>query len=302
MNKGDKYYILNHGYVEYIGHIGDDLTPVESARLSTNTQTNIDKQKDDNLRDRLAYDNHTSVFESNYLILRLRLPMFVLRQFERHRTIDELDIEIISNDDKWRKYHSRNEFSARYSVMPNEHYFPIPDDINKQSSINKQGSEEGFSKKKKEEIIDKINKHIVDSQHLYQEFIGDDLARETARIILDDSKYVTIQYSANLLNWAYMLSLRLKSGVQPQTFMYAEKIAFILKQIWPDSYSSLEEHMIYAEKYSRSEHELVRSLLKELNDNYSQINPCSISLSENICIQLGERAGKRFMKKVGLNG
>jgi thymidylate synthase (FAD) len=280
--------------VEYVGHVGTDLTPVESARLSTNTKSNIDKTKDDNLRDRLIYDLHTSTFESNYLILRFKLPMFVLRQIERHRTIDECGVTIESIDDEWRKYHSRNEFSGRYSVVTNEHYLPHIDYILKQSKTNKQGSQEGFSKDEKLSIQKKIDKHNTETRTLYDEFIEAGMAKELARIVLDDSKFTIVQYSANLLNWAKFLTLRLKPDVQPQTIEYAKLTNLIIKSIWPECHKSLEEHLIWAEKYSKSEHEMTKKIINRYVDN--------TDIKAFIIEEMGERCGKRYMKKIGING
>ena len=127
-------------YVELVDCMGSDLSPLENARLSTGNATGVDVAKDDGLRDRLWRDKHTSPWEACVAAVELVVPMAVLRQLDRHRTVD-VSNTVIEEYDDFRKYTSRNEFSARYSEMPDLYYLPGEERFKPKGTANKQGSE-----------------------------------------------------------------------------------------------------------------------------------------------------------------
>ena len=117
-----EYKVLDKGYVKYVRHMGDDLSPVEDARMSTNNPTGVDIAKDDKLREFLWKNQHTSPFEGCVLTVEMKIPLFTLHQLDRHRTLDINGFEETYDD--FRKYTSRNEFSGRYAEFPDEFYIP----------------------------------------------------------------------------------------------------------------------------------------------------------------------------------
>jgi thymidylate synthase (FAD) len=139
MDKGYTTLVLDKGYVKLVDYMGNDLSPIESARMSTDNPTGVDERKDDKLREFLWKNNHSSPFESLILTVEMKLPIFVLREFDRHRSID-IDNTVIEGQSDFRKYNSRNEFSGRYAEMPAECYVPDRSRLQPQSSANKQGS------------------------------------------------------------------------------------------------------------------------------------------------------------------
>jgi len=288
------------GYVKLVTSMGDDNTPLIAARMSTSNPTGINLKADDNLRERLLYDLHTSAFQGIVITIEMELPLASLRQIERHRTLLGCSMEIVEIDDEWRKFQNRNEFSGRYSQMTNKYYIPDVDRIEMQSSINKQGGEDSFSTEKKQGIVTKMKGVFDFLRGAYDEFIADKLSNEVSRFILPGAQYVRAQYTADILNWAKMLGLRLKKDVQPETRKYCEAIATILQSIVPKTFAGMEEHIIWAEKLSKSEFALVSRLLKSYIDFLGE-DRTYYSLKDDIEKTLGERGAKRFIKKLGID-
>jgi len=262
MNKEHSIKIFD-GYVKLIDSMGDDNTPLKAARMSTNNPTGIDIQKDDNLRDRLLYDLHTTPFQGMLVTVEMELPLFCLRQLERHRTLSGCCIEVIEIDEDWRKFHNRNEYSGRYSQMENKYYVPEAGRIQKQSKTNKQGGVDGFTNFAQTAIRDSIKSFIEYARDTYDSYITSNLSNELARIILPGAQYIRVQYTADVLNWARFLALRVKKDVQPETVAYAKAIEAIIRELFPKTYEGLADHIIYAEKLSQSEFMVIRELVTQ---------------------------------------
>jgi thymidylate synthase (FAD) len=288
MNKGDSFKVYD-GYVKLVDWMGDDNTPLVSARMSTNNPTGVDVKKDDALRDRLLYDLHTSPFQGQQLVIEMELPIFCLRQFERHRTLSECDIEVVELDENWRKYHNRNEFSGRYSQMPDKYYIPELEDIHGQSTVNKQTGVDWFGHSMKETVQSLIKSGIRDIRNVYDTLIENKVSNELARVVLPSAQQTRVQYVADILNWAKCLALRVKPDVQPQTVKYAKTIEHIVEQVFPKTYPGLADHIIYAEKVSKSEFDLIKDAI-------------DIKRLRQLCIEgrIDERRAKRLFKKLGL--
>ena len=160
--------VLDKGYAKLINHMGDDMSPVMDARVSTGTDSN--PARDDALREFLLEHKHTSPFESMIMQVELKIPICILRQLERHRTVDNCDgIVIESLDENFRKWFSPNEQSGRYTEFKEEFY--IPDIILGPDKVNKQGS----SKELDQELQDSykttlLNKNIEDMQSTTSSF------------------------------------------------------------------------------------------------------------------------------------
>lgn len=292
LQKGTEFKVFD-GYVKYIDSMGDDLSPVQAARMSTNKESGIDIMADDNLRDRLMYDKHYSCFQRMQLTVQLELPIFVLRQIERHRTLDENHIEINELDDEWRKYHSRNEFSGRYSEMPEKYYIIPEDELRRQSKLNKQSSEGTFASYDKHILQKILNDTSKNTYNAYQELLSRGLSREQARSILTFSQYTRVEYTADFLNWCKMLTLRLKDDVQKETRDYVEIIALIINNLWPKAFHVAKEHMIYAVTYSQKEQLALTHFMQLLYSDYAFI-------TKDLEKLFTEREKKRFLNKLGI--
>jgi len=236
--------VLDHGYVWMVGKLGDDNTVLERARMSTDKPTGVDLKADEALRRRLWFDEHTSPFEMCELVFELKLPKFCLVQIDRHRTIQQGDneIEIISTiDDSMHVYSSRNEFSGRYSVMPDEYYIPTKERISGKNLLNKQGSGSVLSEDVKVDFLRFLETTVEDTRIGYDAAVESGVANELCRLVLPQNQYTRVTLKANLLNWFKFLRLRLKPDVQWETRQYAEAIAYYIRTHFPKSYSIFEE-------------------------------------------------------------
>jgi thymidylate synthase (FAD) len=240
--------------------MGDDLEPLRSARLSTGNPTGVDDKKDNGLRSRLWGDAHTSPFESNVIVIDQVLPLFVLRQQDRHRTVNfcDMTMEIIEGYDDFRKFTSRNEFSARYAELPDMFWIPPARRIQRKGTANKQGSEGDFDPELQRRIVAEIEALAEKSRDLYARMINIGVASEIARIVIPPSQITKIRIQASFLNMAKFLALRLKPDVQEETRLYAEAISDCTKLLWPKCHDAFVEHTYEAVKFSRSEAEIVK--------------------------------------------
>lgn len=198
-----KHFVLgdNIGYIEKIRHCGNDLDVVNSARISFLKESPELSYKDEKLIKYLIDNEHTSPFEYPVISFIVKCPIFVARQWMRHRTF------------------SYNEVSRRYTSEEIEFYIPqkmrIQDSINKQSSIDTADLYE---------YIDKIKAITYLANSLYEQMINDNVARELARIILPQNLYTKFVVTGNLHNWLHFVKLRIKNDAQFEIRVYAKKI------------------------------------------------------------------------------
>lgn len=243
------FCLLDHGYVTYVAHMGTDLDPCRSARMSTSNPTGVDEAKDKKLLDRLWRDQHSSCFECCELMVDIQAPLFVLRQMDRHRTVSLDQPEIVETYDEWRKFSSRNEFSGRYSEMPDIAY--LPGELRVQNEANKQCSSQ--QRVDGEEALERMHEGQGETQKLYRYLLSQGVSRESARMVLPLAQYTRIRLKANLLNWFKLLNLRLRLDVQRETRLYAVAIGRVCRHLWPKCWDVFEEHTLYAQTFSRKE-------------------------------------------------
>lgn len=226
-----KYYYagINGEYVKYIDHMGDDLMPLEAARMSTGNPTGEDEVKDDKLRSYLYRNQHMTPFEMSVLQVEVQCPIFVAREWMRHRTM------------------SFNEFSGRYAVMPDEYITFAPHQIRVQHDTNKQSSGGSLSENEAKLAADMIEQAMIHSNEIYQELIALGVAREQARVILPVGQMTKFRAQANLRNWFHFLNLRMSSSAQLEIRILACAVAEIIKDIWPKTYALFEAHTLKAE-------------------------------------------------------
>lgn len=235
--------VLNNGYVMYVRHMGDDMSPVEDARMSTDNLSGIDVEKDDKLREYLWKNQHTSPFEGCVLCLELKVPLFILHQMDRHRTIDFGAIEhTIETYDEFRKFSSRNEKSGRYSSFKDEFYIPDPSRIKMQSKNNKQGSGQELDKQTQEEFVHMLGFHTRQTYDTYKEYLDKGVALEVDRMFIMPHVYTKIRITANLLNWFKFLRLRLDSHAQYEVQVYAIAVEQIVKELWPKCWTLFDKY------------------------------------------------------------
>lgn len=235
MNKGDSTKILDHGYLTYIGHWGDDLEPLQAARMSTGNETGVDTQKDDNLRDFLWRHRHDTPFEFSTLVLEVQCPIFVTREWQRHRQF------------------SFNEFSQRYSEALNIYYEPSNERLQGQSEVNKQSSESDLSQDVRDFLKKRIGQEQAQHRDTYDSYLRAGLAREVARLNMPVSNYTKFRVSGNLRNWFHFINLRAKPNAQYEIRVYAEQVLKVIEELWPTTAAVFKEHTLNAQTFGASE-------------------------------------------------
>ena len=243
---GKEFPCLDHGFVRLIDYMGSDEAIVQAARVSYGKGTKQVTQ-DRGLIRYLMRHHHTSPFEMVEFKFHCKLPIFVARQWIRHRTA------------------SVNEYSLRYSEAVNQFYIPEPEVIRLQSKINKQGrSSEMVPTELQQEVLSILKKHAQKAWDDYEKLEQANLARELARIHLPVSLYTEWYWKLNLHNLLHFLKLRLDSTAQHEIRVYAETIAEIVKTAVPLTWEAFEDYSLYAETFSRQEVEMLREALDKM--------------------------------------
>lgn len=238
-----EYPVLDKGFVRLVDYFGGDQRIVQSARVSYGEGTKTVSQ-DGALIDYLLRHQHTSPFEQVVMTFHLKMPIFVARQWVRHRT------------------GRMNEVSGRYSIMKDEFYVPAEDKVQPQSTDNKQGrANQAFDKEKADKIIDQLEKGQKLAYENYSELIDSGLAREIARINLPLSLYTEFYWEMDLHNLFHFLKLRLDSHAQYEIRVYAEVILEMCKKVAPMATTSFINHMQEGVTFSGEEMEALRALL-----------------------------------------
>jgi len=234
---------LDKGFVRLVDFMGDDSAIVQAARVSYGNGTKSYRE-DRGLIRYLMRNSHTSPFEMVEFKFHVRLPIFVARQWIRHRTANV------------------NEYSGRYSEMTDEFYVPDLIQLRHQSKNNKQGrSEQNLELHHAENVLKKMKQSQKNSYNEYKFYLEEDLARELARINLPLSSYTEWYWKIDLHNLFHFLRLRLDSHAQFEIRIYAEAIAEIIKKIVPISFEAFEDFRLYSKSFSRIELEFLKNII-----------------------------------------
>jgi thymidylate synthase (FAD) len=230
-----EFPVLDKGFIRLVDYLGGDERVVQAARVSYGEGTKSYRE-DAGLIDYLLRNEHTSPFEQVALTFHVKLPIFVARQWVRHRTA------------------RLNEISGRYSVMKDDFYAPQGGDIALQSGDNKQG--------RADEALDDgmaagIRAGLEDGQRRaygdYSALIEKGIARELARINLPLSLYTEWYWQIDLHNLFRFLELRLDAHAQLEIRRYAEALLDITRKVAPRCCASFERHMLGGISFSREE-------------------------------------------------
>lgn len=216
--------VLDKGLVRLVDHMGDDLSIVRSARVSYNAEwrTGGDEGKDEKLIHYLMRNRHTSPFECVQFTFEVKAPIFVFRQWHRHRT--------------W----SFNEVSARYSELPSEFYIPDIEQITTQHESNKQMRTDDINPKA--EAIQRIIITQNASAFLaYRKMLNNGCPRELARSVLPVGTYSHMFATVDLHNLFHFLRLRLHPHAQYEIRVYAEAMLSLIEPIVPVAVSAFRE-------------------------------------------------------------
>lgn len=225
--------VLNHGFVRLVDYMGGDERIVQAARVSYGSGTKSFRQ-DRGLIHYLLRNEHTSPFEQVVLTFHCKMPIFVARQWVRHRTA------------------RLNEISGRYSVMKDEFYVPRPEQMRGQSADNKQARSDEVLENA-QALIDELVREQADVYSNYTSMLDAGLAREVARANLPLSLYTEWYWQIDLHNLFHFLALRMDAHAQYEIRVYAEAMAKCAKAVAPLAYEAFEEHKLGAVKFSRAE-------------------------------------------------
>lgn len=242
---GELFPVLDHGFVRVVDYMGDDLSVVDAARVSYGRGTRR-VSEDRNLINYLMRHRHTTPFEMCEIKFHVKLPIFVARQWIRHRTA------------------SVNEYSARYSILNKEFYVPEPEHLAVQSSTNRQGRSDMLSLDEAVTVQKLLTDEANRAYESYELLLNDDgtgkprdegssmLARELARMALSLNFYTEWYWKCNLHNLFHFLSLRADPHAQYEIRAYAEVMLDIVRRWVPLSCAAFEEYRLNALTLSKS--------------------------------------------------
>ena len=255
------YKVLDRGFVRVIDYMGDDSSIVQAARVSYGKGTKRLSQ-DKSLINYLLSHRHSTPFEMNEIKFHIKLPIFVARQWIRHRTANV------------------NEYSARYSILDKEFYIPEKKDIKPQSKSNNQGRYGDISIDEKKEYLEIIKSNSEVGFRNYNKLLNSDesgkmidenkqgVARELARMTLPLNSYTQWYWKIDLHNLMNFLSLRFDYHAQYEIRKYAEIMIKILKNWVPLTYESFLDNRINATTLSSKGIQFIKSLIK--NEYFDQ--------------------------------
>jgi thymidylate synthase (FAD) len=246
--------VLDHGFIRVVDYMGDDAAIVQAARVSYGRGTRRTSE-DQGLINYLMRHSHTTPFEMCEIKYHVKLPIFVARQWIRHRTANV------------------NEYSARYSILDNEFYIPAPEHLAAQATTNRQGREQVLEGSAAQRVLDLLRRDAERAYAGYAELLNEDpscapidpaqpgLARELARINLSLGFYTQWYWKIDLHNLMHFLSLRADPRAQYEIRAYAEAILGTLGRWVPMTYAAFIEYRMNAALISATGLAVIRRLL-----------------------------------------
>ncbi|MFN3644577.1 MAG: FAD-dependent thymidylate synthase [Gemmobacter sp.] len=221
--------VLDHGFVRVIDYMGDDAAIVQAARVSYGRGTKA-VQNDAGLIRYLMRHWHSTPFEMCEIKLHVKLPVFVARQWIRHRTANV------------------NEYSARYSILDREFYIPAPEHLAAQSAVNNQGRGAALEGEEAARVLDWLREDAARAYDHYEAMLGTEgqqgLARELARMNLPMNIYTQWYWKTDLHNLFHFLRLRADAHAQYEIRVYAEAICAIVRDWVPLAWAAFEDYRL----------------------------------------------------------
>ncbi|HCK06807.1 MAG TPA: FAD-dependent thymidylate synthase [Rhodobacter sp.] len=219
--------VLDHGFVRVIDYMGNDDAIVQAARVSYGAGTKH-VQNDEGLIRYLMRHWHSTPFEMCEVKLHVKLPVFVARQWIRHRTANV------------------NEYSARYSILDREFYIPEPDQLAAQSVVNNQGRGEALQGAEAARVLEMLKSDAGRAFDNYESMLSQEgqqgLARELARMNLPMNTYTQWYWKIDLHNLFHFLRLRADAHAQYEIRVYADAIAACVRDWVPHAFAAFEDY------------------------------------------------------------
>jgi len=272
--------VLDYGFVRLVDAMPNPLNPcclsaddaiVQAARVSYGKGTKaVNENK--GLINYLMKHRHTTPFEMVELKFHCRMPMFVARQWIRHRTANV------------------NEYSARYSEVPDLAYIPDSARVMGQSKLNKQASDGQLDEQIRNDFVGRLQTVSSETYNDYIEFLGKGVSREVARTLLSVNFYTEWYWKIDLHNLFHFLSLRADDHAQYEIRVFAEKMLDTCRLLAPIATEAFENHRMKAVTFSGDEIEMIQKILVT--------NPHQVSLFSDLAMaeaKWSERKKKEFM-------
>ena len=241
------YPVLDHGFVRVVDYMGDDAAICQAARVSYGRGTKS-VQNDEGLIRYLMRHWHSTPFEMCEVKLHVKLPVFVARQWIRHRTANV------------------NEYSARYSILDREFYIPEPEALAAQSVINNQGRGEVLTGEEAERVLRLLKNDSAQTYDHYEQMISQEgqmgLARELARMNLPANIYTQWYWKVDLHNLLHFLRLRADSHAQFEIRVYADEICKLVSDWVPFAYAAFEDYRLGGATLSSKALDCVKRMIK----------------------------------------
>jgi len=239
--------VLDHGFVRVIDYMGDDAAICQAARVSYGTGTKS-VSNDAGLIRYLMRHWHSTPFEMCEIKLHVKLPVFVARQWIRHRTANV------------------NEYSARYSILDREFYIPEPDALGAQSTLNNQGRGAMLQGAEAARVLEILKSDCNRAYDHYQAMISDDgqqgLARELARMNLPANIYTQWYWKVDLHNLFHFLRLRADAHAQYEIRVYADAICGVVADWVPAAFAAFSDYRMGGVTLSGKALDCLRTMLK----------------------------------------
>ena len=246
---------LDHGFVRVVDYMGDDTAIVQSARVSYGKGTKK-ISNDKGLIKYLMRHWHSTPFEMCEIKLHVKLPIFIARQWIRHRTANV------------------NEYSARYSILDKEFYIPSVENLASQSQVNKQGRAESLSSEEANKVITLLKNDAEQTYRNYEVMLNENsegetlddgsmgIARELARMNLTLNTYTQWYWKIDLNNLLHFLALRADAHAQYEIRVYADIILDIVKKWVPVTYEAFEDYRVGGTQLSAKEILILKKIIK----------------------------------------
>jgi thymidylate synthase (FAD) len=238
--------VLDHGFIRVVDYMGDDSAVVQAARVSYGRGTRK-ALEDEGLIRYLMRHHHSTPFEMCEIKFHVKLPIFVARQWIRHRTANV------------------NEYSARYSILDKDYYIPAPGQLAAQSADNRQGRGEVLDQPTAERVLNLLRADAEQTYGHYEDMLGEDigLARELARMNLTLNTYTQWYWKTDLHNLFHFLRLRADSHAQYEIRVYAEAMMETVKAWVPLSYGAFCDYRLGAVTFSAKMMTVLKKLLAD---------------------------------------
>ena len=251
------YNVLDHGFVRVIDYMGNDSSIVQAARVSYGEGTKKSRD-DEGLIRYLMRHWHSTPFEMCEIKLHIKLPVFVARQWIRHRTANV------------------NEYSARYSILDREFYIPDRDNLAAQSEINNQGRGEILTGDEAERVLNILIADSSSNYDNYEKMLNQEnqkgLARELARMNLPMNIYTQWYWKIDLHNLFHFLRLRADAHAQYEIRVYSDAISKIVADWVPVAYKAFEDYRIGGAFLSEKAIKNMKKAIKGEEVNYETSN------------------------------